>query len=49
MLTSVPLKNWAVIVPSRDAAMVEKLIRTMQRVANPIKFMIAQPVEMYVS
>lgn len=46
MLSSIPLKTWAVIVPMREAQVLDKLVRTMQRVAQPLRFPISAPTEL---
>lgn len=43
LLRRVPLKEWVVIVPSRDAVAVDKLISTMRRVAGPLRLQISDP------
>jgi len=43
MLSSVPLENWVVIVPGRDAQAIDHMIGEMQSVANPIRFRINRP------
>ncbi len=45
MLSSVPLRTWVVIVPSRDANAVERLVSSMQRVGRPLRFNISNPTE----
>ncbi|ODN03707.1 Protein aubergine [Orchesella cincta] len=44
MYSSIPLKTWVVIMPGIAAAGVDKLIKTMQHVAAPLKFVISTPV-----
>jgi len=46
MLSTVALKKWIMVVPQRDAANLDNLIRTMIKVASPLNMNIAQPLEM---
>ncbi|CAL8126172.1 unnamed protein product [Orchesella dallaii] len=47
MYSSVPLNNWVIIVPSSAAWGVDKLINSMQCVARPLKFPIANPLTIH--
>jgi aubergine-like protein len=47
MLSSVPLEHWVVIVPGRDAQAIDHMIGEMQSVANPIRFRINRPREVF--
>jgi hypothetical protein len=43
MFTSAELKQWIVLVSSRDAGGTQNLIATMQRVAGPLGYKIERP------
>jgi len=43
MVESVPLRRWIIIFPQRVASDVENLIRTMQKVGNPLGFIMSRP------
>jgi len=45
MLSCVDLKGWVIICTERDAQGVDNLVRTMQRVAGPLDFKLAQPLD----
>ena len=45
MLSCVDLKGWVIICTERDAQGVDNLVRTMQRVAGPLDFQLAQPLD----
>ncbi|XP_021954721.1 piwi-like protein Siwi [Folsomia candida] len=40
---AVPCINWAVLVSSRDAAAVDNMISTLQKVGNPLGYQISRP------
>lgn len=48
MTSSKPLTDWVVIVPAREAHAVDTVVSNMQKVADPIRFRISRPKEMYV-
>lgn len=45
MASCVPLENWAIIVPQRDAQAIDEVVSKMQRVGEPINFRINRPRE----
>lgn len=45
MASSVPLDNWVIIVPQRDAQAIDEVVSKMQRVGEPIRFRVARPRE----
>jgi len=45
MLTCIPLSNWAILVPQRDAQNVDNLVKLMQQVSRPLGMNIRPPSE----
>lgn len=45
MLSSVNLQKWVVLVPQRDAAGVDNLVRTMAKVSAPLNMRVENPKE----
>ncbi|XP_035708527.1 piwi-like protein Siwi isoform X2 [Folsomia candida] len=45
MASTVPLENWVVIVPQRDAQAIDEVVSKMQRVGEPIRFRVSRPRE----
>lgn len=45
MVSCVNLDSWVIIVPQKEGHIVDELVQKLQRVCQPMRFMVARPME----